>query len=176
MNKIKLIKIGEVPKKIMDILEEELNKRFKSKFTVGKKIDLPKEAFDKYKEQYNAEVILEKLKGLKKNNKGVIGITEKDIYVRGLNFIFGLTKNGTGMVSTARLKEEFYDRGKNFELLMERLLKETIHEIGHLFGLSHCKNSTCVMSFSNSISYVDDKRDEFCKECTLKMSMEGIQI
>lgn len=36
-------------------------------------------------------------------------------------------------------------------LFFERTVKEAVHEIGHLKGLSHCPDSGCVMHFSNSL-------------------------
>ena len=49
--------------------------------------------------------------------------------------------------------------------LLERVKKEAVHEIGHTFGLGHCLNKICVMSFSPSIFDVDRKEVHPCKKC-----------
>ena len=95
----------------------------------------------------------------------VLGIVDSDGFVPDLNFVFGiaLPSRSTGLVFLRRLKS------KSLEVYKERILKESLHELGHLFGLSHCPNPYCVMSFSNSIEDVDRKRAEFCKQCSEKL-------
>jgi archaemetzincin len=47
----------------------------------------------------------------------------------------------------------------------ERLGKECVHELGHVFGLLHCADPQCVMARSASIVHVDVKRAVLCREC-----------
>ena len=47
----------------------------------------------------------------------------------------------------------------------ERLLKESLHELGHTYGLRHCPDYTCVMSSSNAVERIDLKSAEFCPNC-----------
>lgn len=174
--KVKILQVGEIQPNILDLIVKDLNKRFKSKFFVGGKIKIPEDAYDKFKNQYDAEVILNVLKGHKEDSDKILGITSNDCYTSDLNFVFGLATGETGVVSTARLDPEFYGGSANFELIIKRTLKEVIQEIAHMFGIKNCGNPECVMSYSSSISYVDDKNNDFCKDCTLKISMEGIEI
>ncbi|MFQ5892664.1 MAG: hypothetical protein ACE5HW_07710, partial [Candidatus Methanofastidiosia archaeon] len=53
----------------------------------------------------------------------------------------------------------------SIEVFLERVLKEAIHELGHTFGLRQCKNSRCVMFFSNSLWDTDYKSKEYCEIC-----------
>ncbi|MEM4713754.1 MAG: archemetzincin, partial [Candidatus Bathyarchaeia archaeon] len=64
---------------------------------------------------------------------------------------------------------EFYGASSNFELFIERSTKAAIHELGHTFGLTHCKNPFCVMYFSNSIFETDRKKGIFCNVCYSKV-------
>ena len=174
--KIKIVQVGEIQPNIMDIIVNSLNRRFKNKFYFGGKIRLPEDSYDKFKNQYNAETVMNSLKGYKGSDDKIIGITSNDLFTKDLNFVFGLAGNAESVVSTARLEPQFYGNPANFELLIERTLKEVVHETGHMFGMKHCRNPECVMSFSNSVSYVDDKKDDFCRECSMKISMEDIRI
>jgi len=100
-------------------------------------------------------------------NGMVMGIIDFDLFVPGLNFVFGEADpaEGVAVVSITRLKEEFYGRGADQELLLQRTLKEAIHEMGHLYSLKHCPDPCCVMRFSNSIEETDGKSTEFCPVC-----------
>lgn len=90
-------------------------------------------------------------------------LTQLDIYFEGYNFCFGLASNRAAVVSTYRLRHP--DPAK-FE---ERLRKETIHEIGHILGLGHCRNPRCVMFFSNTIIDTDMKGEEPCPQCRQRL-------
>ena len=74
------------------------------------------------------------------------------------------------------LKQEFYDKSPNNFLLRERVLKESIHEIGHHLGLKHCMRPFCVMSFSQSVRGIDKKEKTFCAFCKMKLLNRGIRI
>ncbi|MFN3466335.1 MAG: archemetzincin, partial [Candidatus Brocadiales bacterium] len=65
-----------------------------------------------------------------------------------------------------RLRQEFYGRPVDLTLLKERMVKEAVHEIGHVWGMRHCPDPCCVMFFSNSLADTDRKSDTFCKNCT----------
>ncbi len=172
--KIKVVQIGDIQPNIIDIIIKDLNKKFKSKFFKGEKIEVPEKFYNKFKRQYDGGSIIKILKN--KECDKVIGLTSHDLFYMELNFVFGLAKKDACIVSTARLDPQFYGENPNFDLLIKRTMKEVIHELGHMFGLDHCNNPNCVMSFSNSVSYVDDKTDEFCKDCILKISTEGLKI
>jgi archaemetzincin len=97
----------------------------------------------------------------------IILMTELDIYVPVLTFLFGEAQlNGKhSIVSVFRLHEEFYSGETNNELLFERTIKEVYHELGHNFGLIHCHDWDCVMHSSNSVEEVDIKGNSYCKRC-----------
>ncbi len=95
-----------------------------------------------------------------------LGFTEVDMFVPELNFVFGLASSdgACAVVSIQRLREK--DEG----LLEERLLKEAVHELGHVLGLEHCDNRKCVMHFSNSLADTDVKGSGFCGKCSSRLS------
>jgi archaemetzincin len=92
-----------------------------------------------------------------------------DLYIPVLTFVFGEAQlsDGGAVVSAHRLRQEFYGMPTNPELLHERLLKESLHELGHTYGLRHCPDYTCVMSSSNAVERIDLKNAEFCPNCAL---------
>jgi archaemetzincin len=113
--------------------------------------------------------ILEKMKPTKEMK--VLVICDMDAYSGELNFVFG-EAHLTGRVAAiylARLKPEFYDLEPNEFVFGDRVTKETVHELGHSFGLFHCNNKKCVMHFSNSLYDTDFKNRIFCKSCKNKL-------
>jgi archaemetzincin len=100
-------------------------------------------------------------------NGKVLMITDLDIYVPVLTFLFGEAQldGKHSVVSVCRLHEEFYSGTSDFNLLLDRTVKEVLHEIGHNFGLIHCLDWDCVMHSSNSVEEVDIKGSEYCKKC-----------
>ena len=101
-------------------------------------------------------------------NGKIILVTELDIYVPVLTFLFGEAqlKGKHSIVSVFRLHEEFYSGVTDNELLFVRTIKEVYHELGHNFGLIHCHDWDCVMHSSNSIEEVDLKGITYCKNCS----------
>lgn len=102
-----------------------------------------------------------------KNGEKIVGITDVDIFIPILTFLFGEAQlSGQGaLVSTHRLQNEFYGLPRDDKLLYERILKEVLHEFGHTFGLIHCKNYGCVMMSSSFVEGIDLKHWQFCRQC-----------
>lgn len=105
----------------------------------------------------------------------IIMITELDVYVPVLTFLFGEAQlNGKhSIVSVFRLHEEFYSGITDNELLFERTLKEVLHELGHNFGLIHCQDWDCVMHSSNSVEEVDIKGIGYCNNCKKVLNIKN---
>jgi archaemetzincin len=97
----------------------------------------------------------------------ILTICDTDAYSVDLNFVFGEAYRGgrVAAIYLPRLRQEFYGLEPNKLIFYERIIKEAIHELGHLFGLSHCNNRLCVMHFSNSLYDTDIKEKRFCSDC-----------
>lgn len=96
-----------------------------------------------------------------------LGVTEKDLCLPMLSFVFGHAQLGgrVAVVSLARLRQEFYGLPPDAVLLQERAAKEAVHEVGHAYGLVHCPDPECAMSLSTGIEQVDAKQAALCRTC-----------
>ncbi len=169
---IVLVPIGEVNKEAIERLKDDLGKIFDRMIFIGNLMPEPDYAYDKKRKQYLSTSILNKLKNQKEYNayEKVLGILDHDLYVPQLNFVFGEASREVAIISITRLRQEFYGLPEDKELFYKRVLTEAVHELGHTFGLGHCKNPKCVMFFSNTLSDTDTKGYEFCLTCKRKLA------
>ncbi len=164
---IYLVPIGDIDKRYFPNLCNDLTFRFKLKCFVKPSIAYPEYAYNPNRRQYLASKILNELKKIKVDDiNKVLGITDVDLYARGLNFVFGQAEleGRNCLISVIRLDPRFYHDNYNKNLFYDRILKEAIHELGHTFGLKHCNNRKCVMVFSNSLLDTDYKPSIFCEK------------
>jgi archaemetzincin len=132
----------------------------------------PSECFNRERQQFNADCLLDFLKRTTGEDAGFfyLWIIREDIFIPSTNFIFGQAELGGNfaVVSTARLRT---GEGSESAIYLKRLRTEVVHELLHLLGFKHCPNPYCVMYFSNSISDTDRKGDELCVVCTEKLRL-----
>ncbi len=96
----------------------------------------------------------------------ILGVTDADLFIPILTFVFGEAElhGRAAVVSTARLSG--HDGiPADPALLAARLAKECVHELGHTFGLIHCRVPGCAMARSASLRDVDAKSGHLCPEC-----------
>jgi archaemetzincin len=174
--KIGILRIGKVPSDVLERLRKNLEVIFPRSecIVIADVLALPQEAFNKTRGQYHSDIILGLVKDYAHKNavlKRILGVIDVDIYVPGLNFVFGEAESPgrAALISLWRLRPEFYGKSPNFEVFVERATKEAVHELGHTFGLGHCVDPYCVMYFSNSIFDTDRKKSLFCDKCYLKV-------
>jgi archaemetzincin len=138
---------------------------------VAKVEDIPVSTLNKFRNQYRSDLLLDHLE--KTHGGRILGITKDDMYTEGLNFIFGQAKlkGRVAIVSICRLDPSFFHQPRDDELLELRTVKETIHEVGHVLGLSHCNRRGCVMNFSNTFGEVDKKTKYLCDMCKMQLGL-----
>lgn len=133
--------------------------------------------YDRARGQYNSTAILHHLlqyppipptlarAGM--DEAALLAIVPVDLFIPILTFVFGEAQlNGpSAVVSYHRLQNERYGLDPDHALLVERLRKEVLHELGHTLGLFHCRNQECVMHSSTSVEEIDVKGGGFCPAC-----------
>ena len=164
---IVLVTIGKVDPKVIEVLKNDLTKVFGKEVLVAKGMPEADYALNGKRNQYLSTAILNRLMEQKEYivHEKVLGIIDHDLYVPELNFVFGEASRKAAVISLTRLRQEFYRQPENQNLFCRRTLTEAVHELGHTYGLGHCKNFQCVMFFSNSLIDTDRKGPDFCPIC-----------
>ncbi len=129
----------------------------------------PRHALDPRRKQHASGVILRWLLETGPAAGKVLGVTDRDLFIPILTYVFGEAQLGgrAAIVSIARLVEDVELVGP--QLLVERLAKEAVHEVGHAFGLLHCDVERCVMGRSPAVREVDEKDADLCAECRARL-------
>lgn len=167
-NKVKIVPTGKINQELVQWLNGNLSKVTGLLVQTGMPIDIPISTFNKENGRYFGDAILEALHLLRSSEQEVVlGLIDQDCYVEGMNYIFGQAtlKGNQAFVALKRLHESFYGREENEIVFKNRIFKESLHELGHTFGLSHCSNEYCVMYFSNSLEDTDKKEGKYCNKC-----------
>jgi predicted Zn-dependent protease len=170
---VDLIPLDDIEMEIM----EELRRQIKEKGCIVRlyaRTFSPKTAANMYRKQYQVDIISD---ALSKLSGKVIAITDKDIYSNRLNYAFWSVKDGgPAVISTHRLRPEFYQEKPDPAKVMDRLVKETIYCIGRMNGIKDCPNSRCVMFKATSARDIDFKLSEFCKDCKINNIVDSLRI
>ncbi len=166
---IRLVPLLPVSSELVSSLAHPLRSIFRTEIIVELPINnVINTVYDDSRLQYNStELIGELLKRFSPSSSKIIGITSVDLFVPVLTYVFGEAQlDGTAaVVSTYRLDNTIYGLDPDPILFFHRSLIETVHELGHTYGLYHCKNQECAMHSSTAVEDIDLKSAMLCAEC-----------
>jgi archaemetzincin len=175
MRIISLLPVGRIEHALLEPLAEGLTRHLRVACSIQPDGLEAEFAFNPLRRQYHSTEILKRILARPASEAWkVLGVTNVDLYIPVLTFVFGEAQltDGVAVVSAHRLHQDFYGMPTNPELLQERLLKEALHELGHTYGLRHCPDYNCVMSSSNGIERIDLKSTEFCPACAQALPLD----
>jgi archaemetzincin len=163
-----LLAIGNVSAEVLEWIEATLVEWSPWPVRRLPPVPFPEGSYDQYRSQYKSVEIMKTVaKNAPPDAARIIGITEGDLAIPTLTFVFGQAQldGQVAVVSLARLRQEFYSLPADNGMLRERLIKEVLHEFGHTCGLTHCAEPKCAMSLATHIALVDYKEQRFCADC-----------
>jgi archaemetzincin len=168
VSEISIVPINTIDAGLLTRLALCLEERFLYTCIVRAPLRVPKSALNSVRKQLFIGSIVAKLAAAAEaRDEIVVGITDYDLYKTSHQFVFGSYSEAQrcAVVSTNRLRAEFYGEPPDENALFQRLLKESVRQIGHTLGLKNCYNARCVMSYANSVFDADNKHSHFCDQC-----------
>jgi len=120
------------------------------------------------RQQYHSSEILQRMQAVvRPGDWRLLGVAEVDLYIPILKYVFGEAQVGgpCALVSFHRLRQEFYGLEPDETLLSQRLLKESVHELGHTLDLHHCQDYRCAMASSHAVEWIDLREATLCESC-----------
>lgn len=176
MRTIQVVPLGDADRKRVEGLRGPLARVFHARVELRDVACDVELFFDQTRVQYNSTRIIEFLQRDFVRKKStfddnippkVLAVSSEDLFIPILTYVFGEAQLGgeIAVVSYHRLETERYGLPPNPVLAQSRLLKESIHELGHTFGLIHCSAQDCVMHTSTYAEDIDLKLDAFCPIC-----------
>lgn len=169
---IHIVPFEHIDSMILRYLQKELAGIFDAEIIFERRLPIPQFSLNQYRNQYRTKTFLDALQKVRERGK-IVGICSVDIYAKNYDFIFGLADptSQVAIVSIERLKPSYYGVTQDDSVFLPRVLKETTHELGHLYGLEHCHRTECVMHCSIALIDTDIKSARFCGECQRELSI-----
>jgi archaemetzincin len=168
-----VVALGPVDPEIVRRLRTAMAKILALPVRVLRPLSLPEKTFHIVRGQYHSTQILEYL--LSDHNSGafrILGVTSVDLYIPILTFVFGEAQlNGkAAVISMFRPRGDADGTNIPLAVVLKRLIKLSIHELGHTFGLGHCREEGCLMGFAANLEKLDQKNLAFCRYCQVLLA------
>lgn len=174
MNTVHLLPVGKVDLSILRDLRAAIPQNLQVACEILPYELDPRPSYHPERQQYHSSEILKRMQALvRPQDWRFLAIADVDLYIPILKYVFGEAQMGgpCAVVSIHRLRQEFYGLDRDDTLLTQRLLKESVHELGHTLDLRHCKEYRCVMASSHAVEWIDLRESALCDSCRSQMEL-----
>ena len=163
-----LMRVEPLESRLIRTLCGDLARYLAGEVRIASRVLDPSPAFDPARGQYSAIAILSALldpppgPGVRR-----IAVASVDLFLPVFTHVFGSAQldGPVGVTSVRRLRPEFSGGPSDAGCLRERVFKEVLHELGHTFGLRHCRVPWCAMAASTLPEQIDLKDPGYCPKC-----------
>ena len=165
---VSIVPVNTIDSSFLARLALCLEERFLYSCRVERPLSVPRTTLNSVRRQLFFNTLVAKAVAATPGADGLrLIVTDYDLYKTSHQFIFGdaSEEHRTAAISLHRLRSDFYGEKADDNLLFQRTLKESVHDLGHALGLKHCFNPRCAMYFANSIYEADNKQSHYCETC-----------
>ena len=175
MNTLLLLPVGKIEVSILRDLSVAIPGSLEVACEILPYVLDPTPSYHAERQQYHSSEILQRMQALVgPRDWRFLAIADVDLYIPILKYVFGEAQiaGSCAVVSIHRLRQEFYGLDPDGELLRQRLLKESIHELGHTLELRHCQDYRCVMASSHAVEWIDLREAALCGSCRSQIELK----
>lgn len=168
MNLVRLLPVGKVRSSLLEDLRATIPHSLQVTCEIVPFELDPTPSYHAERQQYHSSEILQRMQSLvRPQDWRLVGVADVDLYIPILKYVFGEAQMGgrCAVISSHRLRQEFYGLDGDDALLNQRLLKEAIHELGHTLDLQHCYDYRCAMASSHAVEWIDLRESMLCESC-----------
>lgn len=154
-------------------LRDQLQQFYPSVILVKTSIPLPQKYYYKPRDRYKGTGLLDDLMRFR-NGGYALGLTRQIIYDKNEKSptfgVFGISYIGDSVSVISSL------RPKTLKPLSDDDMQELmLHELGHAFGLPHCKDERCMMVDAEH-GYKFAQTESFCNDCKKFLKSKGWKL
>jgi archaemetzincin len=131
-------------------------------------LEVPSEAFQPHRQQYDAGLFLKHLAQLSyPHHRRILALTTVDLCNPILTYVYGEAEmpGKVAIVSNFRLRHNEDGSQVSLARYYERLAKVALHEVAHTFSVYHCDDPKCLMHFSAKAHHLDQVDISLCARC-----------
>ena len=172
MKRVIIVLLSRIDMHLIGKLKSSLERTFDCFVETRYKLGTLEYAYDANRKQYISPRLLSRLNRIKRGSEDkILGVVNVDLYSPEYDFVYGEAdvNSGVATLSTYRLISENPDTYADDYKFEGRVIREATHEVGHLYGMDHCKNPRCLMRTCTCLSEVDEAGNVFCIECEKKL-------
>jgi archaemetzincin len=168
---LRLLPIGPLTVARAEDLAARVSRRIAVPCQVDPALPEPRGARLPDRDQLDADALLTSLEARAPADVVLVGVTTLDMGISIFTFVFGRARQGgwAAVVSLARLDPSFYGLQADPKKATQRAVAEILHELGHVAGLRHCEESSCLMRFAASVDQIDIRGSAFCTSCAARL-------
>ena len=175
MNLVHLLPVGKVDVSLLDHLRVFIPQSLHVSCDILPTALDPMQVYHAERQQYHSSEIIQRMQPLvRPQDWRILAIADLDLYIPILKYVFGEAQMGgpCAVVSAYRLHQEFYGLDRDDTLLRQRLLKESVHELGHTLDLRHCQDYRCAMASSHAVEWIDLREPTLCATCQSQVELK----
>lgn len=168
MKLVGLLPVGRIDVRLLEHLQLAIPQSLAVKCEILPAAFDPAPAYHAERQQFHSSEILERMHGMvRPRDWRLLAIADVDLYIPILKYVFGEAelRGPCAVISAYRLRQELYGLDADEDLLRDRLLKESIHELGHTLDLRHCDDYQCAMASAHAVEWIDLRGSAFCDSC-----------
>ncbi|HUA16456.1 MAG TPA: archaemetzincin [Verrucomicrobiae bacterium] len=172
MKLVHLLPVGDVDSLLLEFLWAAIPRYLPVTCEILPNVLDPSPSYHIERQQYHSSEILQRMQSLvQRQDWRLLGVASVDLYIPILKYVFGEAQMAgpCALVSYHRLRQEFYGLDRDDALLGQRLLKESVHELGHTLDLRHCQDYRCVMASAHAVEWIDLRDSSLCQSCRARV-------